>query len=393
MKNIRRKLNWLDYSVLVPTIILIIIGIIAVYSAGSFTAIETFGNQNHFLIRQSIFAIIGLVVLAMFFLVNIKILKHKKVIPIVTIGTIILLVVVLLFGDEVNGARAWINLGFFNIQPAEIAKLAVIWYLAYYFSKKQNQIVGNFVNTVKNPMIMIIPILFLLIFQPDIGSALIILGIVFIMVISSGTSLKVSFSLVGVAILGMVSAFGLLYFFGDSLPFIQDYQLDRIHAFMDPFAYADSSGLQLINSYYALSRGGLFGVGLGNSVQKTGFLPEPQTDFIMAIVGEELGLVGVLSILAILVFLIIRIYLNGIRSYHSFNSLISIGVASMLLIQVVINIGGLIGLIPITGVTFPFISYGGSSLIINCMAIGFALNAQGSEMRNREKLARERSES
>lgn len=393
MKNIRRKLNWLDYSVLVPTFILIIIGIIAVYSAGSYTAIETYGNQNHFLIRQSIFAVIGLVALAMFFLVNIKILKHKKVIPIVSTGTIILLVFVLLFGDEVNGARAWINLGFFNIQPAEIAKLAVIWYLAYYFSKKQNQIVDNFFDTIKSPMIMIIVILFLLILQPDIGSALIILGIVFIMVISSGTSLKVSFSLVGVAILGIVSAFGLLYFFGDSLPFIQDYQLDRIHAFMDPFAYADSSGLQLINSYYALSRGGLFGVGLGNSVQKTGFLPEPQTDFIMAIVGEELGLVGVLSILAILVFLIIRIYLNGIRSYRSFNSLISIGVASMLLIQVVINIGGLIGLIPITGVTFPFISYGGSSLIINCMAIGFALNAQSSEMRNREKFAIERSES
>lgn len=388
----RQKLKWIDYGILIPTLLLIVIGIIMIYSAGSYTAIVNFGNQNHYLIRQSIFAVIALFLLAFVFFMNSKLLRQKKLMPFIIGLTIILLAVVLLIGDEVNGARAWINLGPFNIQPAEIAKLVIIWYLAYYFSKKQNRIVDDFKETIKYPLVLIGVMLLLILCQPDMGSIFIILAIIFVMLVTSGTSLKVVFSLtasvVGVCGLGLV----ILFSFGDKLPFVQTYQLERLVAFVHPFEHAQSSGLQLVNSYYALSRGGFLGVGLGSSVQKTGFLPEPQTDFIMAIIGEELGLLGVFIILGLVFFLIARIY-RKVRHYHSsFNALFSIGIATMLLIQVCVNIGGMVGLLPITGVTFPFISYGGSSLMINCVAVGLVLNVDSNEARRNAYLKKKRSE-
>ncbi|MEG0474799.1 MAG: FtsW/RodA/SpoVE family cell cycle protein, partial [Carnobacterium sp.] len=172
-------------------------------------------------------------------------------------------------------------------------------------------------------------------------------------------------------ILGVVE---LVQIFGTKLPFLQPYQYDRFLAFWDPFEVSQSAGLQLVNSYYALSRGGLFGVGIGQSVQKTGYLPEPYTDFIISILGEELGLIGVLFVLGLFIFLVLRIYLVAIRTKDPFGSLLCIGIATMFLIQGSINLGGVLGLLPITGVTFPFISYGGSSTLVLTISIGLILN-------------------
>ncbi|MDN6626673.1 MAG: FtsW/RodA/SpoVE family cell cycle protein, partial [Pisciglobus halotolerans] len=171
--------------------------------------------------------------------------------------------------------------------------------------------------------------------------------------------------------------------FGTKLPFLEEYQYNRFLAFWDPFELSQSSGMQLVNSYYALSQGGIGGVGAGGSIQKTGYLPEPYTDFIISILGEEFGLVGVLVVLSLIVFLILRIYLIGIRTQDPFGSLVCIGIATMFLIQSSINLGGVLGMLPITGVTFPFVSYGGSSTIVLACAIGLVLNVSAA---NRLKL-------
>ena len=164
---------------------------------------------------------------------------------------------------------------------------------------------------------------------------------------------------------------------------VKSYKLARLVAFIDPFGHANGSGQQLVNSYYALSNGGVFGVGLGNSIQKRGYLPEPNTDFIMAITGEELGLIGVVIIMLLLGIIVWRIIRIGIRSADSFNTLVCYGVATYFAVQAFINVGGVIGWLPITGVTFPFISYGGSSMFSLTLSLGIVLNISADERRRR----------
>jgi cell division protein FtsW len=168
--------------------------------------------------------------------------------------------------------------------------------------------------------------------------------------------------------------------------FSNSYQLQRIIAFTNPFGHATGAGQQLVNSYYAISNGGLFGVGLGNSVQKTGYLPEPNTDFIMAILTEELGAIGAICVMALLTFIIARIVLIGVRSTHPYHSLICYGVATYMTIQTLFNMGGVLGVLPITGVTFPFISYGGSSILTLSFCLGLVLNISGRQHQERHAL-------
>ncbi|MDZ7835208.1 MAG: FtsW/RodA/SpoVE family cell cycle protein [Alkalibacterium sp.] len=177
--------------------------------------------------------------------------------------------------------------------------------------------------------------------------------------------------------LGVGGLFGLTQLirtFGTDLFFLDEYRYNRFLGYWDPFQLAEGAGLQLVNSYYALSRGGLFGVGFGDSVQKTGYLPFPYTDFIVAIIGEELGLFGIFLLLSVFALMVSRMILTAIRSKSAFNSLLSIGVASMFLIQGMINLMSVVGLMPITGMTFPFISYGGSSLMVLSVSIGLVAN-------------------
>src|SRR5699024_6819057 len=213
--------------------------------------------------------------------------------------------------------------------PAEFAKVAVIWYFAYIFSRRQQQIVRDFWSSMKQPAILFGVILLLIAIQPDIGGAAIILFIGVIMIFASGVSTKLGVTMGALGITVILGVVELVRVFGTKLPFLQAYQYDRFLAFWDPFEVSESAGLQLVNSYYALSRGGLFGVGIGQSVQKTGYLPEPYTDFIISIIGEELGLLGILFILTLFIFLILRIYLVAIRTKDSFGFLLCVGVATL----------------------------------------------------------------
>jgi len=376
---ILNRLKRMDKWILIPYLVMVGFSIIMVYSASSYTAAQEYGNPEHYLLRQTMFVVAGIIAAFVTSMLSMKVIRSKKVIMILVTITILLFLYVLIFGDEINGAKRWIATPFFNIQPGEIAKLVVVWYLAYILSKKQSVINENFFKTVVSPCLLVGFMIFLVFLQPDTGTSVILFTITVIMIFASGISWKlgVSFSVLGVA-----GVFGLLEFikrFGQNLPFIQGYRYERFLAFWNPFALADSHGLQLVNSYYALSQGGLFGVGLGNSIQKTGYLPFPYTDFIMAIVGEELGLIGILIILGIFTLIVARTFLIGVRSKNSFNSILCIGLGSLLLIQGCFNVGGVVGLIPITGLTFPFLSYGGSSMLILSIAIGLILNVSARE--------------
>ncbi|MFL2099387.1 FtsW/RodA/SpoVE family cell cycle protein [Desemzia sp. FAM 24101] len=381
-----KKISYLDYYILIPYLVLTSIGILMVYSASSFIALQNFDNAQYYFIRQAIFAGAGLFFCFFAYMLRLEILKHKAFVISAISIIVIMLLSLLAFGEEINGAKGWLDLGpLGRIQPAEFAKVVVIWYFAFIFSKRQQRFVQDLretVNAFLAPLLLfVIGIVFPIILQPDIGGAIIILAIGVVMVLTSGISYKFG---LGLAVAGSTVIWGVMELirrFGTSLPFIEGYQYDRFLAFWDPFAVSESTGLQLVNSYYALSRGGLFGVGIGESVQKTGYLPEPYTDFIMSILGEELGLVGVLSVVLLFGFLILRIYLIGIKTKDSFGSLVCIGIATMLLIQSTINLGGILGLMPITGVTFPFISYGGSSILILSVSIGVVLNVSATSKR------------
>ncbi|WP_373472159.1 FtsW/RodA/SpoVE family cell cycle protein [Carnobacterium alterfunditum] len=377
-----KKFKYLDYYIFIPYLVLSIIGILMVYSASSYIAISQYDDSQRYFIRQAFFVFLGLVTSMIVFLFKYKLLKNKRFLIVASGLVALLLLYLFFFGKVTNGAKGWIFILGFGFQPAEFAKIVVIWYFAYIFSKKQNQLVHNFKETVTPPLTLFGFYLLLILLQPDVGGAAILLVTGTIMILASGVSTKLAAAVgtIGIALIGGILA--LVRTFGMSLPLIEKYQYDRFLAFWDPFAVSESAGLQLVNSYYALRRGGLFGVGIGESIQKTGYLPEPYTDFIMSIIGEEMGLLGILVIVGLFGLLILRIYLVGIRAKDSFGALICIGIATMLLVQGLVNLGGVIGLMPITGVTFPFISYGGSSTIVLTISIGLVLNVSAADKKN-----------
>lgn len=381
--NLKLRMKMMDKWIVLPFLLLILFSIIAVYSASSYSAMESFGTPNHYLIRQVFNVGLSLVVGFIVYIFPFAKLKKKKVIQWGTIGIFAMLIAVFFFSERM-GARRWIPLPFFNLQPAEFAKLFVIWYLAYIFSRKQEDLQYRFLKTIAQPSILVAVIAVLIVMQPDTGTALIIGLMTIVIVSASGAPLNYGMSFILFLVIAAGGLSFIVYNYGEHLPFLS-YRYDRFLGLWDPFGYYDSYGHQLVHSYYALNRGGLFGVGIGNSVQKTGYLPFPYTDFIVAIVGEEVGLLGVTLLLIALGIIIGRAFYLGSKSNDSFNSLIYIGVGSMLLIQSLTNIAGLTGLIPITGVTFPFLSYGGSSLLIVSISVALIANASTLERLQSQK--------
>lgn len=379
------RIRLMDKWLLVPYLAMVIFSIIMVYSASSYSALHDYGNSAHYLIRQTVYVILAIVLMFVTAFLSPKKLQSKSVVITALGVTAMLLIAVLLFGSEINGAKRWLQLPFINIQPGEIAKVVIVWYMAYILSKRQTHELGSFFQSMKKPLLIVLAIAGLIFLQPDTGTTVIILAITTMMILASGISFKIGLSFSALGAILVVGGMALIRRFGDSLPFISGYRYDRFLAFWDPFALSDSHGLQLVNSYYALSRGGLTGVGLGNSVQKTGYLPFPYTDFIMAIVGEELGLVGIIIVLAVFVLIVSRVFLTGIRSKSPFRVLICYGVGILLTIQSLFNMGGVIGLMPITGLTFPFLSFGGSSLLILSFAVGLVLNVSINNKRDELK--------
>lgn len=381
-----KKLKDLDYWLFIPYLILCGIGVVMVYSASSNVAVQMGSTPISYLFKQLVFVIIGLFI-ALFMLIMPHDFFKNGIFLIILYGVLFFaLIALLVIGQTINGAAGWFRLGPISVQPAELVKITLILLMAKTATmpaQMKDIVSGHWWQGMWLPIAMCAAMIGLVLIQPDMGSAVIISAIVFMMCLSSGFSFKKSYLYFGMAVAFIAFiAFPIALKLSESGT-IKSYKLARLVAFVDPFGHANGSGQQLVNSYYALSNGGLFGVGLGNSIQKRGYLPEPNTDFIMAITGEELGLIGVVIILVLLGIIIWQTIRIGIRSTDSFNTLVCYGVATYFAVQAFINVGGVVGWLPITGVTFPFISYGGSSIFSLTISLGIVLNISAQERRKR----------
>ncbi|KRK98250.1 cell division protein FtsW [Secundilactobacillus odoratitofui DSM 19909 = JCM 15043] len=377
----------IDYLLVVPYILLCAIGVIMVYSASANVAVQNGSSPIIYLFKQLIFVLIGIGITGFMTAFKLSRIRTERFLAIAYIIFLVTFIGLLIVGKTVNGAAGWIILPGFSIQPAEFVKYYLIIAVAQFLAAPGHQedlLGGSWWYVMGAPLGLGLVLVLLVLLQPDMGSATIIVAIIFIMCLSSGISFRRSIVILGGAVAGLVLiVFPLALKLYES-GVVKSYKLARLVAFVDPFGHARTSGQQLVNSYYALSNGGLFGVGLGNSIQKRGYLPEPNTDFIMAITGEELGAIGVSVILILLGIIIWRSIQVGIRAKSSFNTIVCYGIATYFAVQATINVGGVVGYLPITGVTFPFISYGGSSMISLTLCLGTLLNISGQEREKRE---------
>ena len=389
------KRHLLNYSILIPYLILSIIGLIVVYSTTSALAIQSGVSSIRMVRTQGLFFILSLLTIALIYKFSLNFLRNKKVLAVVIFAEVILLILSRFITDTVNGAHGWLTIpGGFSIQPAEYLKVILVWYLALIFSKRQDEIRDyDYQALTHNEWIprnlndwrwLTLILIGIVVIMPDLGNATILALTVLIMITASGVGYRWFTSLLGLVVGVSTIVLGSIWIIGvdrvAKIP-VFGYVAKRFSAFFNPFNDLSGAGHQLANSYYAMSNGGWFGLGLGNSIEKQGYLPEAHTDFVFAIVIEELGFVGASLILALLFFLILRIILVGIRAKNPFNSMMAIGIGGMILVQTFINIGGISGLIPSTGVTFPFLSQGGNSLWVLSVAIAFVLNIDASEKR------------
>ncbi|CAJ1228489.1 FtsW/RodA/SpoVE family cell cycle protein [Lactiplantibacillus xiangfangensis] len=384
-----KKLHYLDYGLFIPYLILCGIGIVMVYSSSSFVAAQNGITPTGYLFKQLMWVVAGLFVTFTCMNLKIEFFKQTKLLGTLGFAMLAVLVVLRLIGKSINGAAGWIILGPVSIQPAEFCKFYLIIYLAAIIAQREAHFGVARFSELGSQFMMLFAMIFLIFIQPDLGGATINLAIAAVILFASGISFYVG---VGV-FAGVVAVFEwILVPLVSKLPqsaFANSYQLRRFVGFLNPFETASGAGTQLVNSYYAISNGGLLGVGIGNSLQKRGYLPEPNTDFIMSITAEELGLLGVVFVMILLAVMIGRMIFIGVRSDNTFNSLVCYGVAAYMTIQAFINIGGIVGLIPITGVTFPFISYGGSSMVVLTLSLGLVLNISALEKMKRANTVRQ----
>lgn len=388
------KRHLLNYSILIPYMILSVIGLIIVYSTTSPSLIQAGASGFSMVINQGLFWIASLVAITILYRMKMSFLKNGSFITLIIFVEIILLLLSRFVTKTVNGAHGWLIIGQFSVQPAEYLKIILIWFLAYRFSKKQKEIeiydyqaltLNQWLPKAFNDWRIIVALLIgIVAMMPDLGNATILFLTVIIMVAVSGIGYRWFSTMLGVILGSSGLVLASIWLIGVErvarMPLF-GYVAKRFSAFFNPFNDLSGSGHQLANSYYAISNGGWFGLGLGNSIEKRGYLPEAHTDFVFSIVIEELGFFGASLILALLFFLILRIILVGIRAKDPFNSMMALGIGGMFLTQTFINIGGISGLIPSTGVTFPFLSQGGNSLLVLSVAIAFVLNIDANERR------------
>lgn len=352
-----------DFWIIFSTLFILGIGIVMVYSASAVLSYQEHqGDWFFYTKRQLLFAILG--VIAMFFTMNVDYWVWKKWAKLGLVICFVLLLVVLIPGVGLvrNGAQSWIGVGAFSIQPAEFMKLAMIAFLAKMLSENQKQLPLFFKGLL--PPLGILGLAFgLIMLQPDLGTGAVLVGTSMVIIYAAGARLL---HLFGLAMIGVVGFIGMVL--------AAPYRIKRITAFLDPWSDPLGSGFQLIQSLYAIGPGGLMGLGLGMSRQKYAYLPEPQTDFIFSILAEELGFIGGATVLVLFMILFWRGMRAAITAPDLFGSLLATGIISMIAVQVIINIGVVTGMFPVTGITLPFISYGGSSLTLMLTAVGVLLN-------------------
>jgi cell division protein FtsW len=354
----------LDSWLLITTLAIVALGLLMVASASMVISDRQYGMPFHYLIRQSIYLILGLAIAIVVLQIPIKMWRNYSGHLLLASFVLLILVLIPHIGYEVNGSRRWIKLGFISFQVSELAKFSVVVYMASYITRHLEEVRTRLSGFIK-PMLLLSVIGLLLLKEPDFGATFVIFATALGMLFLAGVRLW---------------QFLLLLFVGGgglaALAITSPYRLERLTTFLHPWANQYSSGYQLTQSLIAFGRGGIFGVGLGNSIQKLFYLPEAHTDFLFAVLAEELGLIGELVVVGLFVILIGRIMLIGRQAAQqdeSFSAYLAYGLGLWLAIQVMISIGVNCGLLPTKGLTLPFMSYGGSSILINSVVIAILL--------------------
>lgn len=351
-----------DYTLLGTILLLLVFGVVMVYSSSAIAAQFHFDDSFFFLKRQLLWVLLGLTAM----LVTMQIDYHfwyRWAKPLFAL-TLLLLLLVLIpgLGKVVNGARRWLGVGSWYLQPSELAKLGVVLFMAASLTKRQ-PFMSSFSRGLLPHLAVLLVVFGLILKEPDLGTALAISGTVFLLLYAAGAKLTQLAMLGGIGALGIIAAI-----------LVEPYRLRRLLAFSDPWSDPLNTGYHIIQSLYALGSGGLFGVGLGRSREKFLYLPEPHTDFIFAIMGEELGFIGAATVLLLFFLLLWRGCKIAIAAPDLYGSLLAAGITSMIILQALMNIAVVTASMPVTGIPLPFISFGGSALIFTLAGMGIVLN-------------------
>jgi cell division protein FtsW len=335
-------------------------GVVVVFSASGVMAENKFTNSTYYLQRQITWLLLGIGVMMVG--ASIDYGRWKRWIPVIVAGCVAGLLLVLAFGPQINGARRWLTFGYFSIQPTEMAKLAVVLYLAGFLSSPSRR-VTDWKRGFLPPVAIVGMVCGLIVVEPDLGSTVVI-SLVFVgMMYLAGARVR------HLAYLGLPMVVGLL-----ALIWRSPERWERMTTFLNPFRDREGGGYQLVQSLLALENGGLFGVGLGQGKQKLLYLPEGHTDFVLALVGEELGLIGTSGLLALFAVLVCKGFRVAALAPDVFGRYLALGITMLLGVQALINAGVVSGILPTKGLTLPLVSYGGSSLLVTMLAIGILLS-------------------
>ena len=352
----------LDIILLLVTLILVTIGTVMIYSSSSILAMKKFNDGQYFLKKQIFFVLLGLGIMVLMTKIPYDRLK-KFAYPGVLISAVLLsLLLVPHIGIRAGGATRWLKLGFFSFQVTEMVKVSMVLFLAHFLTKKYSQIT-DFKRAVLLPLLVIVFIVGLILLEPDFGTAVIITLIMMLMFYLAGCK---ALHLAGIVALFAPAAIWLLLH--------KSYRLVRLMSFLDPWKDPQHSGFQIIQSLLSFGSGGTFGVGIGDGMQKLFYLPEPHTDFILSIIAEESGFIGVLIVIFLFAILIVRGLLISFKAPDLFSTLLAAGLTMVIALEAFINIAGVMGLIPLKGLALPLVSYGGTSLIMSLVTVGILLN-------------------
>ncbi|KAA0892219.1 putative lipid II flippase FtsW [Oryzomonas rubra] len=356
-----KKLDEYDLVIMLMAIALTCFGVVMVYSASSVMAAKRFHDGFFFLKRQGLFALLGFGIMLLVMRVDYHTWKRVAVPGLLLCLVLLCLVLIPGIGGKAGGSSRWIKLPGFNLQPSEMAKLALIMYMAYSLDKKQDKVKSLTAGFIPY-MIVLMFLISLLVLQPDLGGALTLAFVAMVMLFAAGTRLVYIFSMLLLA-----------------MPFLmyklsRGYHKGRMEAFLNPWSDPEGKGFQIIQSWLALGTGGVFGQGLGEGKQKLFYLPEAHTDFILSVVGEELGFLGVVIIIGMFFLLVQRAMRIAVAAPDTFGRFLALGIAVLFGIEATVNMGVVTGLLPTKGLALPFISYGGSSLLISLFAVGILLN-------------------
>ena len=351
-----------DIQLLFPVLFLVGIGVVMVYSASSALALKKFGSDYFFLKKQAVFSLSGIIILV--------ICRHfpytfyrRLSFPVLLLSLVFLIALFIpQFGVSGGGATRWLRVGRFTFQPSELARFALVIYLAYSLEKKGDRLKDFSIGFLPH---VFIPAIFagLIFIQPDFGSVVILGVLTWLMLFIGGVRIKHLF----VMILALVPI-------GMYLLMSAEYRWRRLLGFIDPWQYPADEGYQIVHSLMAFGTGGIWGAGIGKGYQKLFYLPEPHTDFIFSVIGEELGLIGILVIIGLYAWILIRGIQIAKTTEDPFGSFLAVGLTVALGLQIVVNMGVALGLLPTKGLTLPFLSYGGTSLLLNMASIGILMN-------------------